>query len=154
MRAGLCWQWIDWPAFDPDTLYALLKLRSDIFVVEQNCAYADMDGLDPRCRHLVGRDADGRVQAGLRLVPPGIKHDAPALGRLVVAPAWRGAGYGRELMTQGIAACAQHYPEQPIFLSGQQHLEDFYRSLGFETISTPYLEDGIAHVDMLRPAQT
>jgi ElaA protein len=146
------WQWYEWPALDPDTLYAMLKLRSDIFVVEQNCAYSDMDGLDPRCRHLVGRDAEGLVQATLRLVPPGIKHDAPAIGRLVVAPTWRGTGCGRTLMLQGLAACAAHYPGQPVFLSGQQHLEGFYRSLGFATISAAYLEDGIPHVDMLRPA--
>lgn len=148
----LRWQWYEWSDFDPDTLHALLKLRADIFIVEQQCAYADMDGLDPQCHHLVGRDANGIVQAGLRLVPPGIKHNAPAIGRLVVAPAWRGAGCGRELMAQGIHACARHYPGQPIFLSGQQHLAGFYRSLGFETISEPYLDDGIPHVDMLRPA--
>jgi ElaA protein len=149
----LGWQWLAWPDFDPDTLYALLKLRSDIFVVEQNCAYSDMDGIDPQCRHLLGRDAEGRVQAGLRLVPPGVKHAAPALGRLVVASGLRGAGSGRALMIEGLRGCAQHYPHQAVFLSGQQHLEHFYRSLGFATISAPYLEDGIPHVDMLRPAQ-
>ena len=149
----LRWQWLAWPDFDPDTLYALLRLRVDIFVVEQNCAYAELDGLDPRCRHLVGRDAAGQVRAGLRLVPPGIKHAAPALGRLVVAADLRGAGSGRALMIEGLRGCARHYPAQPVFLSGQRHLEGFYRSLGFETISEPYLEDGIPHVDMLRPAQ-
>ncbi|MFC4251619.1 GNAT family N-acetyltransferase [Sinimarinibacterium flocculans] len=149
---GLRWQWIDWPGFDPDTLYALLKLRSDIFVVEQNCAYPDMDGLDPQCRHLVGRDGNGAVQAGLRLVPPGVKHAAPALGRLVVAPSLRGTGLGRALMRAGLEGCQRWYPGQRVFLSGQQHLEDFYRTLGFETVSAPYLEDGIPHVDMLRPA--
>lgn len=146
------WQWLTWPEFDPDTLYALLKLRVDVFVVEQNCAYADLDGLDPQCRHLVGRDAAGRVQAGLRLVPPGIKHAAPALGRLVVAAGLRGAGNGRALLREGLRGCALHYSGQAVFLSGQQHLQSFYHSLGFESISEPYLEDGIPHVDMLRPA--
>jgi ElaA protein len=149
----LRWQWLAWADFDPDTLYALLRLRVDIFVVEQNCAYADLDGLDPQCRHLVGRDIAGQVQAGLRLVPPGIKHAAPAIGRLVVAAGLRGAGSGRALMLEGLRGCAQHYPQQAVFLSGQQHLEHFYRSLGFATISEPYIEDGIPHVDMLRPAR-
>lgn len=152
-QTDLRWQWLDWPDFDPDTLYALLKLRAEIFVVEQNCAYADMDGLDPQCRHLLGHDAAGRVRAGLRLVPPGVKHPAPALGRLFVARSLRGAGLGRALMLRGLDGCARHHPGQAVFLSGQQHLEGFYRSLGFATISAPYLEDGIPHVDMLRPAQ-
>ena len=64
--AALQWQWMAWPDFDPDTLYAWLRLRSEIFVVEQNCVYADMDGVDPQCQHLLGRDAAGQVQAGLR----------------------------------------------------------------------------------------
>ncbi len=149
----LSWHWHAWPALDSDTLYALLKLRSDIFVVEQNCVYSDMDGLDAQCRHLVGRDATNSVQAGLRLVPPGIKHAAPALGRLVVAMPFRGTGVGRALMIEGLHGCARHYPGHAVFLSGQRHLEHFYRSLGFDTISEPYLEDGIPHVDMLRPAE-
>ncbi|MFP5304766.1 MAG: GNAT family N-acetyltransferase [Gammaproteobacteria bacterium] len=146
----LAWRWYEWSALDADTLYAFLKLRVDVFVVEQACAYAELDGLDPRCRHLCGRDRDGRLLAYLRLLPPGLKRAEPAIGRLVVAAAGRGAGLGRAAMREGLRACAERHPGAAVFLSGQQHLQRFYESLGFRVISTPYLEDGIVHVDMLR----
>lgn len=144
------WRWYAWHELDPDTLYAFLRLRSDIFVVEQNCPYSDMDGLDPQCLHLCGCDADGKLLAYLRLLPPGLKGVHPAIGRLVVAQSARGAGTGRQAMIRGLRGCAEHYPGAAVFLSGQQHLQGFYQSLGFRPISEPYLEDGIPHVDMLR----
>lgn len=147
---NLQWRWHAWAALDPDTLYAFLKLRSDIFVVEQNCAFSDMDGLDPACEHLCGVDAAGAVRAYLRLLPPGLKGPQPAVGRLVVERQARGAGLARAAMAEGIARAQERWPGQPIFLSGQQHLEAFYTSLGFRSVSAPYLEDGIPHVDMLR----
>ncbi len=149
---NISWRWYAWAEFDPDTLYAALKLRSDIFVVEQNCAYPDMDGLDPHCRHLIGRADRGNVVAVLRLLPPGLKNAHAALGRVVVAQSARGTGLGRQAMLEGLRACAERHPESAVFLSGQRHLEAFYASLGFETVSPPYLEDGIEHVDMLRAA--
>lgn len=144
------WRWYAWNELDPDTLYAFLKLRSDIFVVEQNCPYSDMDGLDPQCLHLCGYDADGELLTYLRLLPPGLKCAHPAIGRLVVARPARGTGLGRRAMTEGLRTCAEHHPGAAVFLSGQQHLQTFYQSLGFRPISEPYLEDGIPHVDMLR----
>ncbi|MEW6169411.1 MAG: GNAT family N-acetyltransferase [Pseudomonadota bacterium] len=146
----LAWRWYEWSALDADTLHAFLKLRVDVFVVEQACAYAEIDGLDPACRHLCGRDRDGRLLAYLRLLPPGLKRAEPAIGRLVVAAADRGAGLGRTAMHEGLRACTERHPGAAVFLSGQQHLQRFYESLGFRAISAPYLEDGIAHVDMLR----
>jgi ElaA protein len=144
------WRWYDWSELDADTLYAFLRLRSDIFVVEQNCAYSDMDGLDPQCRHLCGFDTGGGLHAYLRLLPPGLKNAHPAIGRLVVSAAARGSGLGRRIMEEGLRECARRHLQAPVFLSGQQHLQRFYESLGFRTISAPYLEDGIPHVDMLR----
>lgn len=144
------WRWYAWNELDPDTLYAFLKLRSDIFVVEQNCPYSDMDGLDPQCLHLCGSDADGELLAYLRLLPPGLKCVHPAIGRLVVARAARGTGLGRRAMAEALNVCAQRNPGAAVFLSGQLHLQAFYQSLGFRPISEPYLEDGIPHVDMLR----
>lgn len=146
------WIWSAWDALSVSTLYDFLRLRSDIFVVEQNCAYADMDGIDPLCEHLYLRDPDQNLLAYLRLVPPGIKAPQPAIGRLVVAESARKLGLGRAAMLEGIQHCALRYPGQAIFLSGQQHLEAFYTSLGFVTFTEPYLEDGIKHVNMLRPA--
>ena len=146
------WHWYRWDALSADVLYAFLRLRSEIFVVEQNCVFADMDGVDPECEHLCGYDTQGQLLAYLRLVPPGVKAPQPALGRLVVAQPARGRGLARLAVHQGLQRCAARYPEQDVFLSGQQHLEPLYVSLGFRTISAPYLEDGIWHVNMLRPA--
>lgn len=150
--------WVAWSQFDPDTLYALLKLRSEVFVVEQACLFSDMDGLDAECLHLIARDAHGAVVGCVRRVPPHLKRphtpapafDGPALGRLVVAPAHRSAGLGRALMQEGIARCTQDFPDRALYLSAQQQLEAFYASLGFTRIGEPYDEDGIIHVDMCR----
>ena len=142
------WRWFAWRELDPDTLYALLKLRSDVFVVEQNCVFPEMDGLDPRCEHLCGLDASGKVVACLRLLPPGLKYPEPSIGRLVVAPVVRKLGLGRVAMQKGIERCRTRFPGEPIVLSAQQYLEVFYGSLGFVTTSKPYLDDGIVHVDM------
>lgn len=133
-------------------LYALLKLRSDIFVVEQNCVFSDMDGADSRCEHLCGHDDRGALLAYLRLLPPGVKSPEPSIGRLVVAREARQHGAGRAAMCEGIRHCGARYPQQAIYIGGQQYLEAFYATLGFVTRGAPYLEDGIAHVHMLRPA--
>ena len=146
----LDWTWHPWHALKPDLLYAFLKLRSDIFVVEQNCVFSDMDGIDPACEHLCGVDRDGRLLAYLRLVPPGVKSEQPGIGRLVVDASARNRGLARAAMLEGIRRCAERYPGRQAFLSGQQHLEAFYASLGFRTVSPMYLEDGIPHVNMLR----
>lgn len=144
--------WHAWAALSPDVLHDFLRLRSDIFVVEQNCAYPDIDGVDPLCEHLCMRDSTSQLLAYLRLVPPGVKASQPAIGRLVVASSARGAGLGRLAMLEGIRRCSEVYPGQDVFLSGQHHLEPFYASLGFVTFTEPYLEDGIQHVNMLRKA--
>ena len=150
--ATIQWRWFTWRELDPDTLHAFLKLRSDIFVVEQSCVFSEMDGVDPACEHLCGRDASGALRVYLRLVPPGAKVVQLALGRLVVAPQARKHGLARAAMQEGIRRCAMRYPGQPIFLASQQHLGAFYGSLGFEITGGVYLEDGIPHINMLRRA--
>ena len=151
-NAELSQSWHAWATLSPDVLHDFLRLRSDIFVVEQNCAYPDIDGVDPLCEHFCLRGSRSTLLAYLRLVPPGVKAPQPAIGRLVVASAARGSGLGRAAMLEGIRRCSERYPGQAIFLSGQQHLEPFYASLGFVTFTEPYLEDGIQHVNMLRKA--
>ena len=152
-------RWIEWRDFDPDTLYALLRLRSAVFVVEQACVFHEMDGLDPQCSHLLAFDSDsGEVIGCLRRVPAGLKRPhtpapaapGPTLGRLVTASAVRGTGLGRALMLEGIARCERDHPGRALFLSAQQRLQRFYESLGFEAIREPYDEDGILHIDMRR----
>jgi ElaA protein len=148
MTSSASWRWHRWDDLDPDTLHAFLKLRSDVFVVEQNCVFSDMDGLDPQCEHLCGFDESGGLAAYLRLLPPGLKSPEPSIGRLVVAQHARKHGLGRAAMQEGMAHCRARYPGQPIFLSAQEYLQHFYGELGFETISDPYLDDGILHVNM------
>lgn len=136
-------------AFDeltPAQLYAIVQLRERVFVVEQRCAYQDADGLDLVARHLWG-ERDGKVVAYLRILPAGVKYAEIAIGRVVTVSEARGGGLGRELMRRGMDECGL----QPIRISAQAHLEDWYGELGFVKASDIYDEDGIAHIDMLRP---
>lgn len=146
---GLAWHWYRWAEWPNDLLYAALRLRSQIFVVEQTCVFPDMDGLDPRCEHLCGIGAGGELLAYARLLPPRLKYDEASIGRVVVAENARGRQLGRALMQNALAGCRARYPETAIRIGAQQRLEAFYASLGFVTVTEPYLEDGIWHVDML-----
>ena len=156
MREALHWRCRPLAELSPQALYEILALRAQVFVMEQRCLYLDADGWDSGCWHLEGRDAAGRLQAYARLLPPGLKGAAqprPMIGRVLVAPAARGAGLCRPLMRQAIAECEARWPGQGINIGAQAHLERFYASLGFETRSAPYDEDGIAHIDMHRPSE-
>lgn len=148
---ALQWSWHRFAELSPEALYAILELRSRIFVVEQNCVFPDMDGRDRDCEHLCGWNESGALIAYLRLVPPGIKSSEAALGRVVVEQNARGTGLGRAVMVEGLKRCDALYPGKPIKVSAQQHLERLYNSLGFQAIAAPYLEDGIWHLDMIRP---
>ncbi|HEX4872822.1 MAG TPA: GNAT family N-acetyltransferase [Nevskiaceae bacterium] len=150
MTSSAEFRWYRWAELDPDTLYDLLKLRSDIFVVEQNCVFSDMDGLDRHCEHLVAR-LDGRVVLALRLLPPGLKFAEASLGRLVTDPAARRLGLARQALTLGLVRLRERFPGQPVRIGGQRYMEAFYASMGFVTTGEPYLEDGIPHVEMLHP---
>lgn len=131
-------------------LYELLRLRSQVFVVEQDCVYLDQDGLDAQALHLLGK-VDGRLLAYARLLPAAVKYeDAVSIGRVVTAATARRSGYGRRLLTEAIAHCQRIWPQQPITISAQQYLEQFYQGFGFATVSEPYLEDGIPHLQMRR----
>lgn len=128
-------------------LYAIMALRQRVFVVEQNCAYQDADGVDAVSRHLWA-DRGGAIAAYLRIVPAGVKFSELSLGRVITAPEARGTGLGRELMKRGIVAAGA----VPIRIGAQAHLERFYGELGFARASDVYDEDGIPHIEMIRPA--
>jgi ElaA protein len=132
-----------------DELYAILKLRSAVFVVEQNCVFLDMDDKDQGSHHLMGWE-DSKLIAYTRLVPPGVAYDLPSIGRVVTSPAARASGKGRELMEQSIIQCVRLFGEQPIKIGAQCYLERFYTSFGFKQASEPYIEDGIPHIEMIR----
>lgn len=146
--------WVfDWLPFDRLSgreVHDVLQLRSRVFVVEQTCAFLEADGLDPQCWHGLGRDENGRLIATARLVPPGLKYEEPAIGRVVTAPEVRRSGAGRALMLSAIAQTQRLWPGQPIRLGAQRYLEKFYDSLGFKPVGEPYDEDGIPHIEMLR----
>lgn len=132
-------------ALTTELLHDVFRLRQDIFIVEQACAYADIDGSDPDWLHLCAFDAEGLV-AYARLRSP---HSGPAqIGRVLVHPRGRRKGYGRALMKQAMAAIKQGDPNKMIHISAQSYLLEFYQSLGFLVIGNEYLEDGIPHRHM------
>lgn len=136
-----------------DELYDSLALRTEVFVVEQNCPYQECDGLDREALHLQGRSDEGGLLAYARILPPGTRFSEDvSMGRIATSPRVRGQGLGRELNAQALAAIAQHYGSVPVRISAQQHLERFYRAFGFEPVTgEAYDEDGIPHLEMLKP---
>jgi ElaA protein len=147
----ITWQWCRLEDLAACRLYAVCAAREAVFVVEQGCAYQELDGLDMEAEHLVAWSGNG-VAAYLRLLGPGIKAPEPMLGRIMTAASFRGLGLGRQLVERGLARVAQCFPGQAVRISAQTHLQGFYRKFGFEAVSECYLEDGIAHVDMLYSA--
>lgn len=147
------WHWLPFEQLHGAELYEVLALRQQVFVLEQRCLYPDLDGCDQDAWHLLGwQTANGqrRLAAYLRCLAPGVKYGEMSLGRVLTAPFARGGGIGRELLGRGIALASQQYPGQDIRIGAQLYLERFYRDFGFETVSAPYDEDGIPHIDMLR----
>ncbi len=148
------WQWQAVEDIARGDLYEVLRQRQQVFVLEQQCLYPDIDGHDLAAHHLTGwRQIDGRRQlaAYLRCLAPGAKYAEMSLGRVLTTPAARGSGAGRQLLAQGIARAEQLHPGHAFRIGAQQYLEQFYASFGFQTVTAPYDEDGIMHVDMVRP---
>ncbi|MBX8824385.1 GNAT family N-acetyltransferase [Ochrobactrum sp. SFR4] len=144
-------RWNEIDDLTPRALYAMLKLRMDVFIVEQNCAFAEIDGKDIGAFHLSILDGE-ELAATLRVLPPE-ENEAVKIGRVVVAPNYRGYKLGQRLMQEAVDFAQARFPDQPIELGGQSHLQKFYGSFGFIAISEEYLEDGIPHIDMrLEPA--
>lgn len=133
----------------PHELYQILRLRSEVFVVEQNCVFLDMDNKDQDCQHFMAWDEANNLLAYTRIVPPGISYDEPSIGRVVTSPAARGLKIGRELMQRSIALTHELYGAQPIKIGAQMYLQKFYESLGFVQSSEMYLEDDIPHIEMI-----
>jgi ElaA protein len=147
------WRWKRFAELAPAELYALLAARASVFVVEQRCAFLDLDGLDASAWHLFGwaGEEDARTLAAyLRLIDPGCKYLEPSIGRVLTTAAFRGLGLGRQAMREGLDRAELLYPGCALRIAAQQRLERFYAELGFRTDSAPYEEDGIMHVEMLR----
>ncbi len=147
---------LDWQTKSFDTLtlaelYALLQLRSEVFVVEQTCAFQDIDGHDQTASHLLGRTDTGELVAYARLFAAGQSYNQVSIGRVVTSPRYRRFGLGRELLRQAIGQCEAQFGAQPIKIGAQLYLKNFYESFGFVQQGEGYLEDGIPHIYMLRP---
>ena len=132
-------------------LYDVLRLRAEVFVVEQNCPYQDIDRRDVDALHLLGYSEQGELAAYARLFDAGKCFEQASIGRVIVAPAFRRFGLGKLLMRQAIAHTHGAFGAQPIMIGAQQYLHRFYSELGFTSIGEPYDEDGIPHQHMLRP---
>ncbi|MCB9285561.1 MAG: GNAT family N-acetyltransferase [Lewinellaceae bacterium] len=138
-------------ALSLEELYTLLALRQEVFIVEQDCPYLDNDGKDPASWHFLGWDAEGRLAAYARILPPGISYPQyPSIGRVATAPFARRNGYGKELMEQAIEALYRLFGRCPIKLSAQSYLLKFYESLGFHSTGEEYFEDDILHTAMIK----
>lgn len=128
-------------------LYAIMQLRNEVFVVEQDCVYQDADGKDLLAMHLCVWDGN-RLAAYTRIIPPGISYTEASIGRVVTAPAYRKTGAGRRLMQESIKLTLAYFNCTSIKIGAQVYLTEFYQSLGFVQSSKEYLEDGIPHIEM------
>lgn len=126
-------------------LYKILQLRNEVFIVEQNCPYLDIDGKDENALHLFYMKDDA-ITAYVRI----LKDDIPAIGRVIVAQTHRNKGLGRKIMIEAIEKINQDYGRTAIKLQAQVYLQNFYQSLGFYPVSKEYLEDNIPHIDMMK----
>ena len=142
-------QWVikKFEALSVAELYQILRLRSEIFVVEQNCVYQDLDNKDQKALHLFG-ELEGKIIAYSRLFNAGDYFDFSSIGRVVVAANYRDKKFGHELIKQGISEIRNHFNEENITISAQLYLKKFYESHGFIQTSEMYLEDDIPHIEM------
>ncbi|HUX85221.1 MAG TPA: GNAT family N-acetyltransferase [Chitinophagaceae bacterium] len=144
------WKIAAFESLPPEEIYALLRLRSEVFVVEQQCVFLDQDGLDSQAMHLMGWN-QGELAAYARIFNRGLVSPLASIGRVVVPKNLRRSGIGKLLMAQAIQTLYELYGKQPIYIGAQQYLEGFYGSFGFAQAGEPYLEDGISHLKMILP---
>jgi ElaA protein len=148
---AIAWRFVAFEALTTRELYDVLQLRSEVFVVEQACIFQDMDGADAQAMHLLGTLA-GQLVAYARCFAAGAKFSEASIGRVATRDRVRGSGVGHVLMQQALAYLPQQWGPQAIRIGAQARLEHFYRQYGFVKTGAPYIEDGIPHIEMLRPA--
>lgn len=130
-------------------LYKMLQLRSEVFVVEQDCVYQDIDGKDEKALHILGWENEILV-AYTRCFKPGDYFDKASIGRVIVKENFRKFGYGHEILKVSVSEIQERYQTNDIKLSAQQYLTRFYESHGFKQTGEGYLEDGIPHIAMIK----
>lgn len=142
------WHFKAFDALTSKEIYKILQLRSEVFVIEQNCLYQDLDDKDLVASHLWA-EIDGEVVAYARVLAPGISYADASIGRVIAKSSFRGLSLGKNLMKNAVVITQNHFPESPIRISAQAYLLDFYSNLGFKQVSEEYLEDDIPHIEML-----
>ncbi len=147
---SLQWRVLPFTSLTLPELYVLLQLRTEVFVLEQNCVFQDMDGADTNALHVLGTDGGAALMAYARLFPAGVKFSEASIGRVVTHSHVRGSGIGHVLIQQALEALAGAWGLQPIRIGAQAHLKNFYQQHGFVDVGMPYVEDGIDHLEMLR----
>ncbi len=147
--SALVWRLLAFDDLRVSELHEVLRLRSAVFVVEQNCVFQDIDGADPKAMHLLGVQ-HGELQAYARCFEAGVKFPEASFGRVLTRQSARGTGLGHALVEQAINAISQLWGPQPIRIGAQTHLAGFYAKHGFDDVGKPYMEDGIAHLELLR----
>lgn len=130
-------------------LYAILQLRNEVFAIEQNCVYPDMDNNDQPSHHLMAWQ-NNKLIAYTRIIPPGIIYTEPSIGRVVISPSIRGTGMGKKLMEKSMEETYKLYGKTPIKIGAQLYLLKFYADMGFTQTSEIYMEDGIEHIEMMK----
>ena len=131
-------------------LFELLRVRQNIFIIEQSCIYSDIDNHDLSCWHLMGYGHNSELNAYCRLLKPQTIYNEAAIGRVLVKKECRGGGLARELMLEAHRRCEQIFKSKAVRLNAQVYLKEFYEGIGYRCVSAPYSEDGILHIEMLR----
>lgn len=129
-------------------LYDIIRLRNEVFVVEQQCIFQDADNVDKKCYHFFGLDGDVLV-AYARLIEPGITFTEASIGRVITSPAYRGKNVGKQLFAKAIEKCKELFGSIPLQIGAQLYLKKFYESFDFKSCDDEYLEDGIPHIHMI-----
>lgn len=147
--SDITWQIKPFNQLTVHDLHDILKARVDIFVVEQNCAYPEIDGKDPACFHVIARHRNNALIGTARIAPAGVIYDEPSIGRVVVAKPFRHLGLGKILMQVSIDFSVNALKTNKIKIAAQLYLKNFYEDFGFVQISAIYPWDGISHIDMM-----
>ena len=146
------WYYKKFNELTPTELYRIMQLRSEVFVVEQNCVFLDADNKDEECLHCMGW-IDGDLAAYTRIAAPGYIYKQASIGRVATSPRHRARGLGRQLMIKSLEICRTHFGNAEIKIGAQYYLKNFYASFGFMPVGDTYIEDGIKHIYMTLPCK-
>jgi ElaA protein len=145
----LTWHCKHFDELSAQELYSILRLRTEVFILEQHCLYQDVDGKDVKCFHVFASNENMEVMAYARVLPKGVSYEEVSIGRVVTSPKVRGTGAGKELMNRVMELVKKEFNDPSVRISAQSYLIKFYSDFGFKTAGEEYLEDDIPHTQML-----